>query len=214
MSASNTIQSICHLQRQQRVAEQQLADEHKPAAIREAIVAALAEARGKLGDFDAYVDLETLCDLAPSVEGPEIVDELLAVLNHDEPMVRLAAGEALLETGYERFAELAHGVERQLSAGGDGPAMMETPLILAEIGEPGSLVLIRRFLAHDNADVVASSIESLYRLGDPEAIADIARFTNDGRIVQIDDFGQETRATLADLASECLEALQEAVEGR
>lgn len=144
--------------------------------------------------------LERLSDLCAQVPGPRMTDAMIAILNDPEPRVRVAAGEALTDVAYERYAEVARGIERVLDAELSGPAMAELPWILAEVGEPSALLLIRRFLDHRDPDVIAAAIESLVQLGDPEAIDDLKRFVDDPRQVIIDDFEEETRTTLGGLA--------------
>lgn len=151
--------------------------------------------------------LERLADLCAQVPGPRMTDALIAILDDGEPRVRVAAGEALRDLGYERYAEVARGVERALDRNADGIAMSELPWILAEIAEPSALPLIRRFLDHPSADVVAAAIEALAQLQDPEALADLERFVGDERIVTIEDFEDETKTTLGELAEDALEML-------
>lgn len=151
--------------------------------------------------------LERLADLCAQVPGPRMTDALIAILDDGEPRVRVAAGEALRDLGYERYAEVARGVERALDRNADGIAMSELPWILAEIAEPSALPLIRRFLDHPSADVVAAAIEALAQLQDPEALADLERFVGDQRIVTIEDFEDETKTTLGELAEDALEML-------
>jgi len=79
--------------------------------------------------------------------------------------------------------------------------------VLAEVAEPSALPLIRRFLDHPSADVVAAAIEALAQLHDPEALADLQRFVGDGRVVIIEDFEDETKTTLGELAEDALEML-------
>ncbi|MBW2718938.1 MAG: hypothetical protein JRD94_10415, partial [Deltaproteobacteria bacterium] len=100
--------------------------------------------------------LERLADLCAQVPGPRMTDALIAILNDAEPRVRVAAGEALRDLGYERYAELARGIERALDRNADGVAMSELPWVLAEIAEPSALALIRRFLDHSSPDVAAA----------------------------------------------------------
>lgn len=156
---------------------------------------------------EAAMRLERLADLCAQVPGPRMTDTLIAILNAEEPRVRVAAGEALRDVGYERYAEVARGIERALDRGAEGLAMSELPWVLAEIGEPSALPLIRRFLDHRSADVVAAAIEALAQLQDPEAIEDLERFLGDPRVVIIDDFEDETKTTLGELAKEALEML-------
>jgi len=162
---------------------------------------------------EATMRLERLADLCAQVPGPRMTDALVAILNDDEPRVRVAAGEALRDLGYERYAEVARGIERALDRGASGVAMSELPWVLAEIAEPSALPLIRRFLDHPSADVVAAAIESLAQLDDPQAVSDLEPFVNDARIVVMEDFEDETKTTVGELAREALEMLGVRADG-
>ena len=151
--------------------------------------------------------LERLADLCAQVPGPRMTDALIAILNDGEPRVRVAAGEGLRDLGYERYAEVARGIERALDRNAAGLAMSELPWVLVEVAEPSALPLIRRFLGHPSADVVAAAIEALAQLHDPEALADLQRFLGDSRVVIIEDFEDETKTTLGELAEDALEML-------
>jgi len=157
--------------------------------------------------------LERLADLCAQVPGPRMTDALIAILNDVEPRVRVAAGEALRDLGFERYAEVARGIERALDRGASGVAMSELPWVLAEIAEPSALPLIRRFLDHPSADVVAAAIESLAQLDDPHAVSDLEPFVNDARIVVMEDFEDETKTTVGELAREALEMLGVRADG-
>ena len=162
---------------------------------------------------EAAMRLERLADLCAQVPGPQMTDALIAILNDSEPRVRVAAGEALRDLGYERYAEVARSIERALDGGADGLAMSELPWVLAEIAEPSALPLLRRFLDHRSADVVAAAIEALAQLQDPDAIPDLERFLGDARMVVIEDFEDETKTTLGELAADALEMLPVESEG-
>jgi HEAT repeat protein len=149
---------------------------------------------------EGTVRLERLADLCAQVPGPRMTDALIAI-------VRVAAGEALRDLGYERYAEVARGIERALDRNAEGLAMSELPWVLAEIAEPSALPLIRRFLDHPSSDVVAAAIEALAQLRDPEALRDLERFVGDSRVVIIEDFEDETKTTLGELAEDALEML-------
>jgi HEAT repeat protein len=156
---------------------------------------------------EGIMRLERLADLCAQVPGPRMTDALIAILNDGEPRVRVAAGEALRDLGYERYAEVARGIERALDSNAVGPAMSELPWVLAEIAEPSALPLIRRFLDHPIADVAAAAIEALAQLQVPEAAPDLERFVGDSRVVIIEDFEDETKTTLGELAEDALEML-------
>ncbi len=156
---------------------------------------------------EGSIRLERLADLCAQVPGPAMADALIAILNDDEPRVRVAAGEALRDVGYERYAEVARAIERAIDRGDSGLAMSELPWVLAEIAEPSALPLIRRFLDHQSADVVAAAIEALSQLGEPNAVEDIQRFVDDARTVVIEDFDDETKTTIGELAQDALREL-------
>lgn len=172
-----------------------------------------AETAKSLDDpVESSLRLSRLADLCSQVPGPLMADTLIDILDHDNPAVRVAAGEALLDVGYERYAEVARAIERLFADGAgsraEGPAMCELPFILAEIAEPSALPLIRRFLDHEEADVVAASIEALVELGDSAALVSLKPLKGDGRRVQLDDAeGVETDATIGELATEACESL-------
>lgn len=174
-----------------------------PALLSDAVDEALALDDRKEGGMR----LERLADLCAQVPGPAMADALLRILDDDDPAVRVAAGEALRDVGFERYVEVAHAVERALEAGGSGPALAEVPWILVEIGEPSALRLIRTLLGHEDPHVIASSIESLAELGESEAIEALAAFVDDDREVTLEDLEEETVATIGELALAAIEAL-------
>ena len=208
MSLPDELQGIFDADRALRKAESKLL---RITGSKELVALLQAETRNALAMNDrreATMRLERLADHCAQVPGPQMTDALIAILNDAEPRVRVAAGEALRDLGYERYAEVARGIERALEQNADGPAMSELPWVLAEIGEPSALPLIRRFLENENADVVAAGIESLAQLRDPDSIPDLERFLEDSRVVIIDDFEEETKTTLAELAADALEIVR------
>jgi HEAT repeat protein len=207
MSISKELQRIFDADRTLREAEDELLRNKRADEL-----VALLEAETKkaltLGDRqEGTMRLERLADLCAQVPGPAMADALIAILNDGEPRVRVAAGEALRDVGYERYAEAARAIERALDRGDDGLAMSELPWVLAEIAEPSALPLIRRFLDHASPDVIAAAIEALSQLGDPDAADDLRRFVGDARTVLIEDFEEETKTTLGELAEEALREL-------
>lgn len=207
MSLSKELQRIFDADRTLREAEDELLRNKRADEL-----VALLEAETKkaltLGDRqEATMRLERLADLCAQVPGPAMADALIAILNDGEPRVRVAAGEALRDVGYERYAEAARAIERALDRGDAGLAMSELPWVLAEIAEPSALPLIRRFLDHASPDVIAAAIEALSQLGDPDAADDLRRFVGDARTVLIEDFEEETKTTLGELAEEALREL-------
>jgi len=122
--------------------------------------------------------------------------------------VRVEAAEALVDLGFERYAELARGVERAAAKGTRTMALQELPWVLCEIAEPSARPLIARLLKHADVEVVASAVEALAELGDFAAIADLQPLANDQRPIELDDAQDEELATLGDLVQETIEALE------
>lgn len=213
MSLAKQLDQIFDADRAMRRAEATLLRKKRSEELVVLLADATSEALTLEDRTEATMRLERLADLCAQVPGPEMTDALIAMLNDGEPRVRVAAGEALRDVGYERYAEIARGIERALERGEDGLAMSELPWVLAEIAEPSALPLIRRFLRHASPDVIAAAIEALAQLQDRAAIEDLRPFTDDARIVTIEDFEEETKTTLGELAKEALEVLKYRADG-
>ena len=162
---------------------------------------------------ESALRLVSLADLLGELPGPRAVDLLVDILGCQEPEVRHAAGEALSGLAFDRFKEVALGVERALDRLPAGnPALAELPYLLAEVPEPGVLKLLRRFLGHADADAVASAIEALVEAGDPSVLPMLEPLAADARKVQLEDEGgTEGEATLAELVAEARSILSGAV---
>ena len=146
------------------------------------------------------------------MQGAAVVDLLINILGCDEPEARRAAGEALAGLAWDRFKEVALGVERALDRLPDGtPALSELPYLLAELPEPGAMKLLARFLAHRDPDAVAAAVEALVEAGDVSAIAILKPLENDARKVQLEDeTGTLGEATIGELVAEALSLLGKA----
>lgn len=213
MSLRDELQRIYDADRALRRAEKALLRKKRSEKLVELLEEATEEALRLDDREESSMRLERLADLCAQVPGPEMTDALIAILNDEEPRVRVVAGEALRDVGYERYAEVARGIERALDRGQSGPAMSELPWVLAEIAEPSALPLIRRFLDHPSPDVIAAAIEALTQLEEPEAAKDLERFIGDERSVTIEDFEEETKTTLGELAEDALRILGYAPPG-
>lgn len=168
---------------------------------------AVGEAKRLADRKEAIMRLERLADLCAQVEGPDMVDQLIAILDDDAPSVRVQAAEALVDVGFERYAEMARGIERALERDQQATALKELPWVLAEIAEPSARPLIARFLSHREVEVVASAVEALAELGDPASAKDLLPLRDDPRPVELDEDDGEITATLGDLVTETLAAL-------
>jgi HEAT repeat protein len=150
--------------------------------------------------------------LLGDLDGDRVVDLLVDILGSGSAEARVAAGEALEGLAFERFKEVAVGIERALERlPPDNGALTELPFLLAEVGEPGCVKLIGKFLELSDPDAVASAIEALAELGDPAAIPLLAPLEKDARQVQLDEEeGGGERVAIGDLAHEARELLEEA----
>ena len=172
--------------------------------------AATAAALALDDEAEATVRLVRLALLLGDLEGDAVVDLLIDILGGVSPEARIAAGEALEGLAFDRFKEVALGIERALARLPRGnPALSELPFLLAEVGEPGCTKLLGRFLQNEDAEVVASAIEAMAELGDPAAIPMLAKLERDGRQVQLEDEEGGERVSIADLAHEAREILEE-----
>jgi HEAT repeat protein len=153
--------------------------------------------------------LVRLAPLLQGISGPEPVDMLIDMLGSEVPEARLAAGEALEGVAYERFKEVALGVERALSRlPPSHTALVELPYLLAEVSEGPVTKLLGLFLKSKSAEVVSSAIEALVELSDPSAIALLEPLTGDTRCVHLEEEDEEV--SIGALASEACEILSEA----
>jgi HEAT repeat protein len=198
-----TLTSLFNAERAARAAHDKLVDAD-PAELVPVLERSCADAV-KLDDEDEVcLRLERIAEVLGELQGPRAVDLLIDILGRDEPEARQAAGEALSGSAFDRFKEVALGVERALDRLPRGNvALAELPYLLAEVPEPGVLKLLARFLSHPDADAVASAIEALVEAGDPSALPLLEPLVGDLRRVQLqDDGGTESDASIGELAAE------------
>ncbi len=197
--------------------------ERKARALHEAIVSqgpsellkelreATKEALVNGASDESALRLTRVAALLGDLEGPEPIDLLIDILGSESPEARVYAGESLEGHAFDRFKEVALGIERAVDRLPNGsPALTELPFLLAEVGEPGCVKLLGRFLKHADAEAVAAAIEALAELGDPAAIPLLAPLEKDPRQVQLEEEdGEGERVGLGDLAYEAREILEE-----
>ena len=185
----------------------------------DAIASAMASA-GTKNDALQILEMSTLAGILAHMRGGRVVDLLIDILGSEAPEVRHAAGTALEELAFERWKDVALGVERALSRLPDGsPALRELPYVLIEVPEPGVAKLLQKFFAHPDAEVVAAGIEASVEIGDPAALKAISPLESDPRTVEVEGDGDDTPAlvTIGELAREAralLAAGPAAEEGR
>jgi HEAT repeat protein len=198
-----TLTSLFDAERAARDAHDELIDADR-ARVEALIESATREALALDDEGECALRLVRIADLLGEMEGARVVDLLIDILGCDQPEVRHAAGEALSGLAFDRFKEVALGVERALQRLPEGnAALAELPYLLAEVPEPGVAKLLARFLAHHDADAVASAIEALVETGDASALPLLDPLAGDARRVQLEDEGgAEGDASIGDLVTE------------
>jgi HEAT repeat protein len=206
-----TMDELFDAERAVRAAHAKLADTD-PKTLLPAIEEAIKESRANDDEEERTLRLARLASLLGELEGAKVVDLLIDILGCEDPEARHVAGEALEDHAYDRFKEVALGIERALERLPVGNlALVELPYLLADIPEGGVLKLLERFLAHKDPDSVASAIEAIAELGDPAAAPLLARLEKDARHVQLeDDDGEEGKVTIGELAAEARELIEAA----
>jgi HEAT repeat protein len=185
-----------------------------PADVVLGVLVETIERARKLGDEKQRVaQLESIAKILGELGGSGAVDALIDILGSEEPEARHAAGIVLEDLSFERFKEVALGVERALTKlPTDHLALSELPYILIEVPEPGVVKLIHRFLEHSNEEVAAAAIEACVELGDPSSIPKLSRLERDTRLVELDDAESEGKSdssvTIGELAKEARLLLQ------
>ena len=204
-----TLDGLFDAERKVRELHDKLAETPKDALLD--VLAPAIEAAAKLDDeAEASLRLVRIASVLGEVEGPRAMDALIDVLSTDLPEARHAAGEAIEEAAFDRFKEVAQGVERALARLPEGsPALPELPYILMEVPEPGVLKLLEKFLAHKDADAVAAAIEVAADMGDPILIKHLQKLTKDKRSVEMaeEDSDEASEVTIGELALEAIDLL-------
>ncbi|MCC6528223.1 MAG: hypothetical protein IT373_36590 [Polyangiaceae bacterium] len=182
-----------------------------------AVRAAVTEATGGKGEVlepdEASLRLVCVARLLGEFEGPEVVDGLIDILASEHPDARSEAGEQLQGLAFDRFREVALGIERALGRlPQDSPALVELPYVLVEVPEGGVLKLLERFLALESADAVAAAIEACVEVGDPAAVRALRPLAEDERKTAIVDDEGVDEVTIGDLAADAIELLSGAGE--
>jgi HEAT repeat protein len=211
---SGRLRALFDAERQVRGLHAELCDADTK-ALHAAIRSAIEETEQLDDEDEVALRLVRMAAVLGELEGPVTVDLLIDILASDEPEARHAAGEALEELAFDRFKEVALGVERALERLPSGSvALVELPYILAQVAEPGVMKLLQRFLAHKDAETVAAGVEALVELGDPAGAALLAGLEDDRREVPMEDEdGEEGRVTLGELVREARDLLGQAASG-
>jgi HEAT repeats len=200
-----TLKALFDAERAVRAAHDELV-EADPATVSPLLERATREALklDALDEDESSLRLVRVALLLGEMQGTTAVDLLIDIIGCDEPEARQSAGEALSALAWDRFKDVALGIERALDRLPEGsPALSEIPYLLAELPEPGAVKLLARFLAHKDPEAVAAAIEALVETGDPAALPMLEPLVADTRRVQLeDDGGTQGEATIAELVAE------------
>jgi len=137
---------------------------------------------------------------------------LAAGLEHPNPDVRELSGQALLNLAEDDVGRLRPAADRALERG--GAAAEEMVFVLAGVDDEEAPREIERFLAHAEADVVATAVEALAEVGDEQTITALEDLVDDQREVGIDGEEDEERETcrIGDLAREAIEMIEKELD--
>lgn len=206
---ADILQKVFDADRQLRRAQGEFFTTGEDEARLDAIEAAINASWGPGADAEeASAKLMRVGALLGEVGGPRACKLLLRLLDHEEPEVRIPAGESLEDLAYSRYAEVARAIEKLIDEGKAATALSEVPYILAEIGEPGGVKLCARLLRHADPDVVGAAIEALASLGDASAIKDLEKLRNDKRPVPQEEELDSGEFTVGELAADAIDHLR------
>lgn len=209
MNVHALLQRVLEADRALREAKDSLLDVGDTRALVRAIEQEVERAFADQDAHEAGARLICLSDLLVDIGGREAAQLLLRILGHQDPGVRVAAGEGLLELLYDRYAEVARAIEAEVDKGTNATALAEVPYILGEAGEPGGVKILTKLLGHSDPDVVGAAIEGLAMLGDSSVIKTLEPLCNDKRPITADEETEGAgEITVGDLARDAIEFLR------
>lgn len=176
-----------------------------------ALKTALTTAQSESDEEEAAMRLERIAKVLGQLEGPQVVDMLIDVLNCDFGRTRDIAEDELTALAFDRFKEVAQGIERALERLATGsPALAQLPWVLAPIPEPAVKKLMGRFLDHEDPYAVGGAIQAIVDLGDDSYLPAVERLAGDMRTLEYaeDEDDEPTEVTIADLVDDALDILK------
>lgn len=208
-SLSQTIKNLFEAERNVRKLRAELSSSKREGEVLDAIQAAIAASRNESSEDERVLQLTSLAGILGRMVGPRTVDLLIEILDSEEPDARLIAGGALEDLAFDRFKEVAQGIERALTRLQPGsPALPELPFVIVEVPEPAVLKIVHKFLSHPDPEAVAAGIEACVELGDPKSGSQLQRLENDRRTVEIEDEPENVTVTIGELAQEARSILE------
>jgi HEAT repeat protein len=210
----NLLLKLFDAEREVRRVHDELTSRATDGSGRDELVRAIRAGIGQAGSAapeEAAVRLVCMARLLGELDGADVADALIEVLDSEHPEARNEAGEQLQGLAFDRFKEVAEAVERalvRLSPTGSH-ALVELPYVLVEVPEPGVVPLLSRFLKHGDPDAVAAAIEALVEVGDPAAVGALNALVDDPRTSILGEEDQESEVTIGELAAEAIELLEQ-----
>ena len=208
-----SLDALFTAERESRRLHDELTDEavRNRASVLRALVGVIADTKDGDDEAEGAIRLVSVARLLGELEGDDVVDALIDVLDSEIPEARSEAGEQLQGLAYDRFKEVALGVERALKRLGEGSAaLVELPYLLVDIPEGGVVKLLGMFLKHADADAVAAAIETLVILGDASVVKLLLPLQGDTRVSVIGEDEEQNEVTVGELAIEAIELLRQA----
>lgn len=148
------------------------------------------------------ITLIRCAEMLVGVMTEDIVKTLSLGLDHDNPTVRLLAGDAITHVAEENIELIKPAIDDVLKSG--GTAAEEMPFILTELDDPEVEKILEKFLAHKEPEVVASAIEAATEIGNPEIISTLEKLTEDSRVVAADAELGDEETTIGQLAKDAI----------
>lgn len=207
--ASEQLRSLFEAERTVRRLHRELSRGDR-ASVLAAAAAAVAGALREADEREASLRQVCLAQVLGQFTGEQPVDLLIDLLGSDSDEGRQVAGEVLTEMAFDRFKEVALGVERALGRlPATSVARQELPFVLFEIPEPGVAKLYEKMLKQSDAEAVAATIEACAELGDRGLLGALQELREDRRLVEMeDDEGETDQVELGQLATEACDILQ------
>ena len=149
-----------------------------------------------------------VAEMLVSLETKGAVCFLGAGLGHANEDVRLLCGDAFLHVASEGLDKVKPVIDEALEKG--GLIAEELPFLLIDTDLPETTDILIKFLDQKNPEVVASAIEALAELGDPDAIPALSKLSKDARTVTAEADGSEkAKWTIGQLSKEAIEMLSD-----
>jgi hypothetical protein len=173
------------------------------------MAAAVAASLREQNERDAVVQQTCLAQILGQLTGDAAVDLLIDLFGSEHPEPQQIAGEALEQLSFDRFKEVALGIERALvRLPQSSPARSGFPYLLEEVPEPGVAVLLGKMLHQVDADAVCAAVEMISDRKETSLIPELEALKSDPRLVDIDDDEGETdQVQLGLLVTEALAEL-------